>query len=390
MISTKYTMREQNEASILSEIINRKEVSRAELAVSTKLNKASVSAITKDLIDNDLVVETRIGNASITGGRKPTLLTFNGKSAIVIAIDIGIDYIESMLAFIDGAIIDTTKDKHISITKENVLEYLEKTIDGFLKYSVEAPHGIVGITIAIHGLVEHNQIVFTPYYDLDQMDLHNELSSKYDFPVFIQNEANLAAMGEYTFTSESKRLFSISIHSGVGGGIVENGELWLGQNGKAGEIGHSILFPNGKICPCGNHGCLEQYISHKVLYAKLAEYDRHLTRINSDLIKKMFFDGDPYVRKLLKENVELLSIGINNVVMLFDPEIVIINSSVYRKIPELVDLLKTNLKSNYSKNIILRNTTLDDRATLFGGFAVSAQKFLNIQNLKIICPQYQE
>ncbi|MGC3362595.1 ROK family transcriptional regulator, partial [Enterococcus faecalis] len=95
-------MREQNEAQILNQIIKHREISRAELSKITSLNKASVSSITNKLMNDGLIIEKRIGEAT-NRGRKPIMLTFNGSSsALVIAIDLGYNYIDGALASLDG------------------------------------------------------------------------------------------------------------------------------------------------------------------------------------------------------------------------------------------------------------------------------------------------
>lgn len=382
MISSKYTIREQNQAKLLKEIIQSREISRADLSQATGLNKASVSEIIKDLLDQELIFETRVGNASTVGGRKPILLTFNKQAATIISIDLGPDYIEAMFAYIDGTVICSISKKDVFIEQKNVLSLLQEMINKMINKQPATPHGIAGIAIAIHGIVFNDQIRFTPYYDLDQMDLQKQLADCFKLPVYLQNEANLAALGEYTFISQADNLLSISVHSGIGAGIVQNGELIIGKNGEAGEIGHSILYPDGKACPCGNHGCLEQYASHQALYKKIKE-QLNLNLVNSDIVQNLYQKQDPVLLKLVNENVHLLSIGINNAIMAFSPEVIVINSSIYRKIPGLIEAIKKNLPSRFAKENIIRNTLLDDKAILYGGFAVVAQNFLNIQNLKL-------
>ncbi|KAF1303949.1 ROK family transcriptional regulator [Enterococcus sp. JM9B] len=383
MISTKYTIREHNEANILNTIIRKKEISRAEVAQQTGLNKASVSAITKKLLDDQLIFETRVGDASNVGGRKPIMLTFNRKSSLVIAFDLGYNYIEGMLAFIDGTVVDTISKRRITVTAATIFNEMKQIIDHFIEIQPPTPHGIVGLTAAIHGLVKQEKIIFTPYYDLDQSTFIEELQKNYDFPIFIQNEANLAALGEYTFTSQYQNLVSISVHSGIGAGIVTSGKLQQGKHGQAGEIGHSILYPNGRECPCGNHGCLEQYASNKVTYDQFGKL-KNLDYVNSEILLRYVEKQDTEALAAIQQNAALLSVGINNIIMMYDPEIVVINSSLYRRIPQMVNLVTEELKSRFSESVIIRNTLLEDKATLYGAFAVSAQNFLNIQKLKLI------
>ncbi|MBP2099609.1 ROK family transcriptional regulator [Enterococcus rivorum] len=382
MITSKYSIREQNEATILKTIIDKKIISRAELSVVTGLNKASVSSITKTLLEEELVTETGIGDGSTSGGRKPILLEFNGQSALSISFDIGYNYVEALLSYLDGTELETVSQRKISVNTTNVVSLIKEIITQFEQKIPKTKHGIIGVTIAIHGIIHQNKIVFTPYYDLDQMNLYEELTASLTYPIYLENEANLAALGEYTFSSTFDSLVSLSIHSGIGAGIVEDGKLQLGKHGKAGEIGHSILYPHGRQCPCGNHGCLEQYASNKVLYDTFSEA-KGLSSVNSKIISEAYHSQDPAAVELINNNCFLLSIGINNIVTLYDPEIVIINSSLYREIPTMIELVKQQIESQFSKDIIIKNSSLKNRATLYGCITINAQHFLNVQKLKL-------
>jgi predicted NBD/HSP70 family sugar kinase len=382
MISSKYTIREQNEAQLLNSIIRHEEISRAQLAETSKLNKASVSAITKTLIADQLIFEKRVGDSSTVGGRKPIFLTLNNKAALLIALDLGFNYVDSMLAYLDGTVIKHVKKHHIKVSAANVLPLIQESITELLTPMVETPHGIIGMTCAIHGQVFENNILFTPYYDLDQLDLATALRHEYDFPIYLENEANLSALGEYTFSGDAEKLISISMHNGIGAGIVDHGTLQIGAKGKAGEIGHTIFQPHGKKCPCGNLGCLEQYGSNQVLYEKIATL-KQLVQADSDTIKYYYDQDDSAVHALLKEYATILSVGVNNIIMMAAPEIVVINSSVIRKVPAIIPMIEQQLNNRFAAGVVIRNTTLQEKSTLFGGLAFVIQKFLNIQELKL-------
>lgn len=375
----KYKIREQNESLILKGIIDHKNISRAELAVLTGLNKASVSSITKTLLDDGLIFETGIGNASTLGGRKPILLQFNPKAAVILSFDIGVDYLKGTLAYLDGEVVQSFQKKRIVVSAETVIPMLQQSIE---KLTLTVDILIVGMCVAIHGVVNKNEIIFTPYYDLDTIDLYQELSQRYEFPVFIENEANLAALGEYVFSLGSKTLVSLSIHSGIGAGIVDSGILRKGHFGEAGEIGHSILYPNGKKCPCGNHGCLEQYASNSVLYENLAQ-TKQLDFVDSTIIQELMTADDQETISALVDNAFLLSIGINNILTIYDPEVVVINSSIYRNNPAMLSMINDHLTSRFARNVNIQNSRLGSRATLFGGIALCCQNFLNIKELKL-------
>lgn len=381
MISTKYTIREHNEARILQEIITQKQISRADLASRIGLNKASVSAITKQLLDDGLITEIGIGDASQSGGRKPILLTFEPHCGVVIAVDLGANYAEGLLSYPDGEVIAVVERKRQPVTRDNACDLI-LTIVHELKHKLpHTRHGIVGLTVAIHGLVHEQRIGFAPYYDLTELPLAQELEEQLGYPVILQNEANLAALGEYTFASASDNLISISVHSGVGAGVVVNGQLDTGAHGQIGEIGHTILYPGGTPCPCGNHGCLEQYASNTVIYQEAAALTGREISNSDQLVAALEAQNEP-LAALLKEKARLLAIGINNLVMLQDPELVVINSSVYRKLPWLVDEVRASINSRFAHQVKIRNTRLADQAVLVGGIASTARQFLKVSDLQ--------
>ena len=381
LIHSKYTIRENNEATVLNAIISQKEISRAELSVHTGLNKASMSSITKKLLEDELIHEDRIGDAARIGGRKPIMLTFNGKAALTISVDIAPNYVEGLIAYVDGKVLYEAETKGIKVSAENALSHITELVEKLMQHSEETPHGIIGLCVAIHGLVDQEEIVFTPNYTL-QSDLKVQLEDVYPFYVHLENEANLAALGEYTFGSISDSVVSLSIHTGIGAGIVENGKLRTGKKGIAGEIGHSILYPDGRKCPCGNDGCLEQYASHQAIYSEL-EQMLALPDLNSSVVIECYKKGDPVVQKTLRTNAHYLSIAVNNLAVIYEPDLVVINSSIYSQIPELIQILKNDLKGKFSHETPVVNSSLKRKATLFGGVAKSTQNFLNIQNLKM-------
>lgn len=381
MIHSKYTIREHNEANILNAIISQKEISRAELSVQIGLNKASVSAITKKLLDDELIHEDRVGDAARIGGRKPIMLTFNGKAALTLSLDVAPNYVEGLIAYLDGKVLYESEMRGIKVTSDNVITHITTMVEKLTRHAEETPHGIIGLCIAIHGHVNHEKIVFAPNYNLPS-NLKSQLEDIFPFYVHMENEANLAALGEYTFGSISDNVVSLSIHTGIGAGIVENGKLRSGKNGKAGEIGHSILYPDGRKCPCGNEGCLEQYASHQAIYSEL-EQMLVLPDINSSIVIERYKKGDARVIETLHTNAHYLSIAVNNLTVIYEPDIVIINSSLYRQLPELMEVLKSNLTGKFSSDTNVVNSSLQKKATLFGGVSKSIQNFLNIQNLKV-------
>lgn len=382
MLVDKYMIRKQNESLVLEQIIKYQRISRAEVAKRTNLNKATVSEITASLIEKELVVELGEGNSAKTGGRKPVLMGFNSRVGYTLNFDLGYNYVSSSLTLLDGSFIDSKKIKNFSVNKTNVLSILTEIINNHqAKCQANSTYGIVGITIAIHGIVADNQISFTPYYDLDQIDLVAELSQQFAIPIFLENEANLTAVAEATFSSRQFEIVSLSIYSGIGAGIIINNQLHKGKAGKSGEIGHSTLVPKGRLCPCGNQGCLEQYCSEKAILEAFSKE----TGLEADLdvFMEEYHNQHPVAVALIDEMALHLSIGVNNLICHFSPETIFLNSSIIRKIPEMLPLMTSHLTSSFNQDVELLNSTLGANATLYGAAAISIRRFLEIKSLDL-------
>lgn len=380
MIADKYTIREHNEAIVLTSIINNLEISRSMVSQNTGLNKASISEIVKKLINEQLINEIGIGSGSLSGGRKPILLQLNKKAGVSLGIDLGYDYVSSMLTYLNGEIIDEKWSSGILITKENVVSIVQDVIHSYAVVASKLPYKIIGVTIAIHGIVFENNILFTPYYDLDKIDLVAELSENISIPIYIENEANLTAIAESTFSPSKNNLVSISIHSGIGAGIVMNGSLYYGKDGKSGEIGHMTLYPKGLACPCGNHGCFEQYCSETAILKQFCLAKNNFS-LSIDDLAVSYSQRDEQALTLINELIENLSIGINNLIATYGLEMIFINSSLIRKIPEILPEIKKRLISSFNKDTSLYDSQLGIKASLLGASALSTMKFLRVDQL---------
>ncbi|MFV0529065.1 MAG: ROK family protein [Lachnospiraceae bacterium] len=383
MVIDRYLIRQQNESAVLGQIVQSGPISRAAIAGRMRMNKATVSEITKKFIDDQIIEELGLDDRSRNRGRKAILLRLNKRAGVSLCIDLGSDYVSSCITYLDGEIIDAKKEKNLKIHKGNAAA----TVLGIIRqYEEEQPkslYGIIGVTIAVHGIIHENKILFTPNYDLDEIPLHEELSRQCKYPVFIENEANLTAVAEATFSSEYPQLVSISIHSGIGAGVIINGSLYTGREGKAGEIGHSILVPHGKPCSCGNHGCLECYCSETAILKKYMELT-NTAEATADTIKEAYEAKDAAAIECIQEMAEYLAVGINNLIVSFAPEIIFLNNPILRRIPDIVDKIRENLPSSFSSSVEIRNSTLGSKAALFGAASVNIMNFLQVDRLNLV------
>lgn len=380
MLTTHSSIRENNTHLVLKQIINHPNISRAEVAKQTKLNKATISAIVKNLIDQSYVIETGIGQSSSSGGRKPVLLRINKHAGMSVSFDIRYDKISYMAAFLNGEV-NLKKEIEMKIDKDNIVSVIENIVDHFQKTMTETPFGIIGITIAIHGTVSNNKIHFTPYYNINKISLAQLLEERLQLPIFIENEANLAALAESTYDTEHNNLISCSIHTGIGAGIIIDQKLYRGFKGKSGEIGHTTLYPGGVQCPCGNKGCFEQYCSEQALLHNYQEAQQNPSLTIEDLITN-YKKNDPTTTEIVDTFAKNLSIGLYNLIGTFSPEVIYINSKIVYEIPDIIDNINHQLSYTIHKDFPILISSINGEASLMGATILNIQNFLEIQALK--------
>lgn len=379
----RHAINDSNNIRILESLLDNQPISRADLAKLNGFNKTSISTIINTLLEANLIYESGIGQSTTTGGRKPILLEFNNHAAVAISIELGTDYVHACSAYLNGELIDYHFTNDILINSETIQEILVRTIDQLIANLPDTPNGLVGIAIGVHGVVLNNQLTFSPFYNFDDFDIHAFIEQTYQCATYIENESNLATIGEYTFSTDKDLIINVNIKSGIGAGITHFGNLLRGSNGRMGEIGHTTLFPHGIKCACGNEGCLEQYASTKILRQNISRKLK-LDSISVSQIAQLWQQKDTIVIGEVLTQIEYLSIGINNLISLMDPDEIIINSDLFHQRPELLEYLRNHLQSRLTNEVLLTVSSLAHKATIYGGIALVSSNYLNITQLKFV------
>lgn len=374
-VTDKYVIRERNEKLVLKTIIQEESISRASLAKRLDLNKTSVSSIVSDLLDKDLVVEMGAGESK--GGRKPILVMFNNKAGYSISFDVGPDYVSSLLTYLDGSFVADSYTSKETILGDNLYAVLKETIEQHLNQVPESTYGITGICIGLHGIVNEDELIFSPFYSLDCKQLKEELEASFEIPVLIENEANLAALGEQKLEPAVSNLVSMSVKYGIGAGVILNGALYRGSDGHAGEIGHLITAINGRECACGNHGCLEQYASEYNILRAYKE-SANLENVNFMRFKQDYYKDEPMASNVMSQFIQYMVIAVNNLITTYNPEVIIINSRITNQVDGIVDQIKEQLLYKGQGKIIIKASKLDRQATLLGGAELISARFLGL------------
>ncbi|MEW9670560.1 ROK family protein [Ammoniphilus sp. 3BR4] len=374
-------IRNLNRKIILENIIQHKNISRADLSKITGLNKATISSQVSSLLEDGVIIETELDKSS--GGRKPILLTLNKDAGFSIGIEIDTTQISFIMTDLSGKILDQLHVKFIDSSFEHIKETIISTIKSMVNARQETLYGLVGIGIGVQGIVDkQQQIIFTPRHQWKNVDLKKPLEEEFKVEVHVDNNTNLCALAEVVYDHhDTNNLLCISTYSGIGLGIMINNEIYRGDHGFAGEIGHMIIFPKGKKCPCGNLGCWEQYASEKSFLEEFKEI-KGLQDCSLEDVKTLIRDDDSATLAHLDNLSFSLSIGINNVINIFNPETIIINSQLSKIYPELINHIQGGLASFINHYRTIQFSDLGKKACVLGANAISIQKFLGISNMQ--------
>lgn len=204
---------------------------------------------------------------------------------------------------------------------------------------------IGGIGAACPGIIRDGTVVFASNLKFEDVPLKEMLEQKTGKRCEVCNDANAAALAEYAVGAGKKyhSLVAVTIGTGVGGGIVLNGRIWEGFNGAGAEIGHLVTVPGGRLCTCGNRGCLETYCSATALIndtkeaminnpnSKLWEISGGIDFVTGKHAFEAADQGDVIAQNVIKRFVKYLSIGVANIVTLLQPEVVCIGGGMSKE-----------------------------------------------------------
>jgi predicted NBD/HSP70 family sugar kinase len=371
-----------NRSLIISKIIEYGLISRADLAKITGLNKATISVQAAHLLEEELIIETQAEHKNL--GRRPIMLSINNQAGFALGIDLDKYSITFTLSNLSGTPVHSHTIEMETSDYDLVLKLLTEQITIYKEKCSHARYGIIGVVVGIHGIVNNDEtIYFVPYHQWHNKDLKADLMNETGINIFVENNANLCSFAEIVYKHyQSENLLSVSLYSGIGLGIMVNNKLLKGCDGYAGEIGHMIIVPDGLPCRCGNLGCWEQYASESSFVKKLSESHNKID-VTYDDIHQWFMEHNQVTYKLMKEYIKFLSYGLNNVINLYNPEILVINSELLRLYPNALEEIKEHLKSTVGQYRKLQISEFGKNACSMGACALAIKKFLDVKELSL-------
>ena len=316
----------------------------------------------------------------------------------VIAVDLGGTQLRAALCTPDGTIHQrVSKKTRARRGPEAVLERIGQTIEQIWPQLEQGRAPVRAIGISAPGPLDPFKGVVLSSPNLpgwDNLPLRDIVSGRFEVPVCVGNDANLAALGEHRFGAGRgyDDMIYMTISTGIGGGIIAGGRLFLGHKGLAGEIGHTVLQPNGPQCGCGNRGCLEALASGTAIGhqaqtlaasgrapAILAAAQGDATQVSAQSVGLAAAQGDKVALRLLRQAGRHIGIAIANLMHLFNPQCFVLGGGVTQAGELLFKPIRRTAQRNvqvpqYAEGVEIVPAALGDDVGLLGALAlVSAE-----------------
>jgi len=369
--------------AVLDEIRLGRSRSRAELVARTGLSRGVVAQRVGELIERGLVVEGAPGPS--TGGRPPRQVAFRAEAGHLLVADLGATSIDVAITTLDGRILahhDEPAD--IASGPERCLQRVDELFDQLVATTYAVPGALWGIGVGVPGPVEFRtgRPISPPIMPgWDGYPVRERFAARYRAPVWVDNDVNILALGEWRagVAAGHDNVVVIKIGTGIGAGIISDGRLHRGAQGSAGDVGHiQVTDDPAVICRCGNIGCLEALAGGAALgrageAAAREGRSRYLRAVldgsgtvRAADVAQAASQGDPVAVGLLQSAGRLVGLMLATVVNFFNPSLVVIGGGVAQSGDQLLAAIRETV---YRRSLPLATRDLLIQRSSLGGLA---------------------
>jgi glucokinase-like ROK family protein len=392
-----------NRKKILSVIDKVESISRVEVKNLLGKDGKTVTNIVNGLIEDGFI--TNIGLSSFTGGRRRKLLTINPNYGYLIGIHLGIHFLRGMITDFKYKIIVEEKIPISPNESElSLIQKIKKTLDFLVKSKNIPKDKLLGIGFVANGFYDDTEGIWINSVNnlhWKNIPIRKILSEQYDIPVYLEDSSRSMTLAEKVFgcVQDKNNFIYLDLGVGIGCGIIYKDRLYKGPMNISGELGHTIVVPNGALCSCGNRGCLETVASgwaiNKIAKDRISAgeeseiinlCDGDLNKLETDMIFKAFENGDKLANEILESASDYLGIGIANLINLFNPEVIVFGGHFATINESFLNNLKAKIKK-YTMPLLFNNvkiltSTLNDNAGILGATTLVRDPYFHIDTIK--------
>ncbi len=382
-------VKQLNGAAVYRLIDQQGPISRIQIAELSQLAPASVTKITRQLIERGLIKE--VDQQASTGGRRAISIVTETRGFQAIGVRLG-RYDATLTLFDLSA--RALEERHYPLPerRQDALEAaLLAAIEDFIDHCQRKIRELIAISVILPGLVdpESGVVRYMPHIEVDNWSLVETLERRFGFACFVGHDIRSLALAEHYFgaTQDCEDSILVRVHRGTGAGILSGGQIFIGRNGNVGEIGHIQVDPLGERCHCGNFGCLETIaanaaIEHRVRQLLSQGYQSRLTpdKCRIQDICRAANQGDRLACEVLEQVGRHLGKAIAIAINLFNPQKVVIAGEVMAAekilLPAIERCVNTQALEAFRRNLPVVRSHLDDRSAI-GAFALVKRAMLN-------------
>lgn len=368
-------------------------ISRTQLQEITELRPATISSITKELLENDIIKTD--GSTNMGRGRNQMLLKIHTDYLCAICISIEVRDITAIISTLDGKIIKKVEKDISKLTSiKEIIDLILKLVDDIIKEFDNKK--ILGIGVGDPGLID-----ITGEYSLfsSQLKLWKDIPLKsilfksFGLPVKLEVNDRLKALGERFFglAKGIDNFMYVQLGQGIGISTVANGTLIRGYNGVAGEMGHTHTLSNNKLCACGSYGCLETIASldsivnqvseaiNSGAFSYIREISTDLNNITFEDIKQAVKLNDKVCLNIIENAGINIGIALANAINIMNPQVIIFGGQMCELGNTLIDPIKSAVYKNSlslaTSNLLFKVTELKESAAPLGAITLVIDDF---------------
>lgn len=354
---------------------------RAEIVARTRLSRATVAKAVQVLTSDGLIYEEKEVARLDGRGRRPGRLHWTEDAGLVAGIDIGHTHVTVAIATIDAAVIaERTTEVGVDLDPAATMELCRTLILESLQECGRTQNDLVCAAVGFPAPIAPGASTKTAgsvMVQWDGIDIRASLASLMGVPVALENDANLGVLAEHRFgdARSSDVIIYIKVSSGIGAGIIANGALVPGFAGGAGEIGHLSVRRDGRVCRCGNRGCLETVASIPSMLEDLIPVHPEVATV--DDIVRLLDSDDGSAKRAVFDAGFALGQALASPVSILAPSQIVINGLDQTASQSFLNGVRTGIahlfRDDYWTDLTVRNSTFGDRNEILGAIQTAIE-----------------
>ncbi|EPW6541915.1 DNA-binding transcriptional regulator NagC [Vibrio vulnificus] len=383
-------VKQLNSAAVYRLIDQQGPISRIQVADVSQLAPASVTKITRQLLERGLIKE--VAQQASTGGRRAISLTTEVKPFHSVAVRLGRDYVQFCLYDLGGTALAQDQHDFRYTNQSDLQQGLTALLKDFISRSQDKIDQLIAIGITLPGLVNPTTgvVEYMPNTDIDKLALGEIIREKFGIECFVGNDVRGMALAEHYFgaSQDCQDSILVSVHRGTGAGIIVNGQVFLGFNRNVGEIGHIQIDPLGEQCQCGNFGCLETVAANPAIIQRVKKliaqgYESSLAKLDHITIQDVCnhaLEGDELAQQSLVRVGNQLGKAIAITINLFNPQKIVIAGDITAAKDIVFPAIQRNVENQSLKtfhNLLPIVASQIDKQPTMGAFAMIKRAMLN-------------